>query len=294
MAIIIETIDSRNGADELDSRRRTFTYLVQLEVVDEVMEDELAAIEAILEAKPDEYDGMAWRSLKIEHQDYGIVKVSLDYSTRTTTLTIDSSPATERIYASIENVARFGVEGSPAADFQGGINVSKQSVEGIDVLSEKQVITIVKQWAAADLTEEYLDDLDALVRHVNEEEFELDINGIVRTYAGGELRFDGWRLTRQSQDGDAEITYTLSVSRNADDLKIAGGTIGSEQNEDEDWVIPHKDGWDYLWIHFEEKTDSGSNTLVKTPDAAYIERVYPRGDFTKLAINDEGGGGGGG
>lgn len=285
MAHVIELTESRGGTNALDSRDRKLVFLIALEDG----ENEADAVDACLEEKPDTYEGMAFRSMTIDPEPnaVGIFKITLNYGSRTTTVTIDSSPGSERRYCSIETIARFGLAGEAAADFQGGINVSKSSVEGVDVLADKQTLTVVKQWGADEIDGAYLDELDRLKNKVNDAEIVLKINGVDRTYAEGELRFDGHRVVKQSQDGDWEISYTLSVSRGEDDIIVAGGTIGSEQDEDDNWVIPHKDGWDYLWIHFAEQLDSATNTLVRVADSAYIERVYPRVDFMPIGIFEE-------
>jgi len=46
-----------------------------------------------------------------------------------------------------------------------------------------------------------------------------------------------------------------------------------------------KQGWDYLWVYYEDRTDPDTNRIVKRPRYAYIEQVYRRDDFDKLQLN---------
>jgi len=45
-----------------------------------------------------------------------------------------------------------------------------------------------------------------------------------------------------------------------------------------------KKGWEYLWVRYADAEDTGSNTLVKQPVAAYVEKVYEDGNFAALGI----------
>jgi len=45
-----------------------------------------------------------------------------------------------------------------------------------------------------------------------------------------------------------------------------------------------KKGWEYLWVRYADVEDTGSNTLVKRPVAAYVEKVYEEGNFAGLGI----------
>ena len=45
-----------------------------------------------------------------------------------------------------------------------------------------------------------------------------------------------------------------------------------------------KKGWEYLWVRYADVEDTASNTLVKQPVAAYVEKVYEEASFAGLGI----------
>lgn len=46
------------------------------------------------------------------------------------------------------------------------------------------------------------------------------------------------------------------------------------------------DVWDYLWVRYADKVAEGGKNMVKKPVAAYVEQVYPEGDFGRLGIGN--------
>jgi len=51
-----------------------------------------------------------------------------------------------------------------------------------------------------------------------------------------------------------------------------------------DLTIANKRGWDYLWVSYKTAVAANGKSLVKKPAAAYVEKVYPDGDFSTLGI----------
>ena len=47
-------------------------------------------------------------------------------------------------------------------------------------------------------------------------------------------------------------------------------------------VVRGIEGWDYVWMKYGERTDNGYTVLV--PTHAYVEQMYPYGDFTQLGL----------
>lgn len=46
----------------------------------------------------------------------------------------------------------------------------------------------------------------------------------------------------------------------------------------------NKKGWEYLWVRYADAEDTSAKVLVKEPIAAYVEQVYPYGNFAGLGI----------
>jgi hypothetical protein len=87
----------------------------------------------------------------------------------------------------------------------------------------------------------------------------------------GEVLFLGASGSQRGQD-DWEITFRFAASPHVTGLVI--GSIGGI----------NKRGWEYLWVRYADAEDMASGTLVKRPIAAYVEQVYPYGDFSGLGI----------
>ena len=95
-----------------------------------------------------------------------------------------------------------------------------------------------------------------------------------RGCAAGEVLFLGAAGSKRSKKASAnwEITFRFAVSANQSQLKIG------------DLTIANKRGWDYLWVSYRTAVAANGKSLVKKPAAAYVEKVYPDGDFSTLGI----------
>ena len=89
--------------------------------------------------------------------------------------------------------------------------------------------------------------------------------------AAGECLFLGASGSKRGED-DWEITYRFAASPNRSSISVGPITVAS------------KKGWEYLWVRYADEEDAGSNTLVKKPIAAYVERVYEEGNFAALGV----------
>ena len=50
--------------------------------------------------------------------------------------------------------------------------------------------------------------------------------------------------------------------------------------------MARKYGWDYLWVRYADKVAENGKNVVKKPVAAYVEMVYPEGDFGRLGLGN--------
>jgi len=92
-----------------------------------------------------------------------------------------------------------------------------------------------------------------------------------RGFSTGEVLFLGAAGSKRA-DGDWEITFRFAGSFNETGITV-GSIIGINKN-----------GWDYLWVRYEDKDDMGAQSIVKQPTAAYVERVYRVTSFASLGI----------
>jgi len=68
-----------------------------------------------------------------------------------------------------------------------------------------------------------------------------------------------------------DITYHFAARPNQLGLQL--GNIGTV----------NKRGWDYLWVKHDEEVVG--DRVLQTPAAAYVEQVYPEGNFYALGIS---------
>ena len=94
-----------------------------------------------------------------------------------------------------------------------------------------------------------------------------------------EVLFLGVTMNQVSAD-DFECTFEFQISR----TKCLNLPKSVSANK-EQIVIP---GWDYTWFSYAKKEvdagSSGGNIVTGLPKFVYVERVYPRTDFTALGI----------
>ena len=196
-------------------------------------------------------------------------------------VTVDTTGGSELITQSLETVG-YPLEGdNKAPDSFGAINVSGNQVNGI----QKTIPTFnfSETWAvpawyllvgskkdSVDKDEEqmpgaadpYAKTLRDLTGTVNRYPF--------RIFDAGEVLFLGARYDISRSSTMVMVTYSFSVQPNRDDFKVG------------DITVKYKDGWDFLWVQYQDETNAGS--AVKKPQYVYVDRIYDRTDFNDLQI----------
>ena len=92
--------------------------------------------------------------------------------------------------------------------------------------------------------------------------------GLFRGFASGECLFTG--ASGNFNDSLVTVTFNFQTGTNID-LNVAG-------------TIVSKGAFQYMWVYYEEAEDANSSTLVKKPVGAYVERIYPNVQFSKLGL----------
>lgn len=268
--------------------------------------DDEVALKAALEAgTPLIHEGLVRKSWAVEPMAteiwtgtvrYGTAEGSKDPESTdigTITLSVDTSGGTQHLTQSLETITRKGyvVDGveQTAPNFYGAINVTHDAVDGVDIVAPAFKFTVTKIFGTKDpipdtdppeaLPDEVklpeFVDLFKLTGKTNQAAFTVTdtISGVSLTFEIGEVLFMGARVAEPRADGGVVITYEFSASPNVTDLEI--GTI----------AVGDKKGWQYLWVRYADAEDSAAKMVVKRPIAAYVERVYEPGDFSKLKTN---------
>ncbi|MBU6222275.1 MAG: hypothetical protein KGR24_05925 [Planctomycetes bacterium] len=175
----------------------------------------------------------------------------------------DTSGTTERMYQALSET---GYPEESAAYMEEAINVNGGSVEGVDVV--KPGMRYSETWivpAATAFSYEYMGAVHRLTGTVNDEPF--------RAFDPGEALFMGARLQYQGDQPYASITFEFECRPNEPDFTVSGHAN----------VTFSKEGWDYVWIRYEDAVSDGS--LIRRAIAVYKNQIYKKGDWAGLGIN---------
>lgn len=172
-----------------------------------------------------------------------------------------------------------------APDFQGAINVSGNSVNGIDVVSPgmKYSETWVMPLQTA-MSCGYISSVYTLTGTVNSVKF--------RCFDPGTCLFMGARGQWSSDHPYVTITFDFEARPNTNvtlPSSITGGYYDGS-GYDGDGAGPGgaggqaitKEGWQHIWFLY--KPDANANTIVQKPVAVYRDTLYEKKDWAPLLI----------
>lgn len=172
----------------------------------------------------------------------------------------DTTGQTQHITQSRSTPQKIKRGGGAADDLEGAIGVSKDGVQGTDIVVPKLEFTVTRSYFY--LTPEYLKKVSDLTGTVNDAEF--------FGFARGEVLFLGGQ--GQGSTGNfPRLTFRFARSKNRNNVYI-----------NDEIEIPEKKGWEYLWVAYEDAI--GGSSLISRPKAAYVEEVYEYTDFTQLGL----------
>lgn len=187
-----------------------------------------------------------------------------DDEDETSSFAFDTGGGTMHRNQSIQTRAKFP---NDAPDYGGAIEVDNEgNVNGVDVTMPVLNFTETHTMPGSRVTTAYKKTVAALTGTVNSSSF--------RGFASGEVLFLGASGTKRSKKPSApwEITFRFAVSPNESSVKIG------------DLKVTNKFGWDYLWVKYADKVAENKKNVIKKPVAAYLEQVYPAGDFGNLGL----------
>lgn len=253
-------------------------FLTQAEVPYLVfgVEEELDALNAVREASPEKLENLRRQTLEIsERINQNTFKVQVSYEVDVfdgidgsndpePNFAFDTGGGSKHINQSLATVS---VTPSGAPDYGGAIGVDGDgNVNGIDITMPVMNFSETHYFRASKVSTAYKKRLAELTGTVNDGKF--------KGYDPGEVLFLGASGSRQGKhsDDDWEITFRFAVSPNRKNLKVG------------DLIVKEKLGWDYLWVRYADDISKDRKSLVKKPEAAYVERVYQAADFGGLGI----------
>ena len=234
--------------------------------------DDAAARTELLNAAPASHHGLPRDDAEVEELAQGLWLGTVRYAAPGSTadpapvggssFSFDTTGGTQHITQSLATVASHAASGS-APDFRGAIGVTPEGVQGVDITAPAYAFAETHVLDAAAVTNAYKGTVFALTGKVNSSAF--------RGLAAGECLFLG--AAGSQRDDDAwELTFRFAGSPNRSNFSV--GPISGVS----------KKGWEYLWVRYEDTIDAASQTLVKQPVAAYVERVYEEASFSGLGI----------
>ncbi len=181
------------------------------------------------------------------------------------TVTFETGGGTQHIQQSIQTVGTYPLSSRTAQNYHGAIGVTKDSVEGVDIVVPNFQWSEEYTFAAAAVTAGYIETLENTTGKTNADAF--------RNRAIGEVLFMG-ASGNKSDASTWKISFKFAASKNVSGVSI-GGISGVA-----------KGGWEYLWASYEDFKDELAvpPKLVKWPIAVYVEQVYHSASFSALGI----------
>lgn len=155
-----------------------------------------------------------------------------------------------------------------APSFQNAINVSGNSVQGLDVVSPN--LRYSETWilpAQVAISCDFIGAVYRLTGTVNEKKF--------RCFDPGEALFMGGRGQWTGDQPFVSVTFDWECRPNQEFYPFPGAA-----------GMMKKKGWEYLWLKYEDESASGS--LIRVPVAAYKNSVYSEASWEDLGVVSRG------
>jgi len=259
--------------EKFESRRITTgaNPSVELIYIGRGSNDDSAVMAAALAATPTSYNLLPRQDVSIEPTGELLWTITVKYAvsniapppTGGSTFSFETGGGTQHITQSLATVGKFAPPGKTAPDHKGAIGVDGNTVNGVDIVVPTYHFSETHFLDDALVTNTYKGILLGLTGRVNDAPF--------KGTDTGECLLMGVSGSKRS-DSDWEINFRFAASQNATNLAVG------------DIIVTQKNGWDYLWVSYEQVKDSASKSMVMNPTAAYVEQVYRIGDFSTLGI----------
>ena len=175
-------------------------------------------------------------------------------------VSFNTTGATTHINQALATRGTYAAPGKTAPNYRGAIGVSDSGVAGVDVTVPAFEFSVRKKFEFVSTS--YLLACVAMTGRTNV--------GPWSIFSPGEALFLGAEGGEDEQNW-VDITYHFAARPNQPTLSI--GNIG----------VIDKRGWDYLWVKHDEEVVG--DRVLQTPAAAYVEQVYPEGNFYALGIS---------
>jgi hypothetical protein len=223
-----------------------------------IREDENCAVEEVA-------DGIFWGTVQYKSPADAILPAGQF------TVSFDISGMQTKITQSYSTVSSYMSPSATAAgvtkpNFHGAINVSADgTIEGTDIQIPTLCYTIKNTYTDDEIT------ASGFVATTIMNCVGSPNSATYRGFAAGQLLLTSASGVQRS-DTNWDVTYKFQVGKPAVSV-----TIG-------DITGINADGWDYVWVYYEDLFDSSTNRVNKKPVSVYVERILQRADYAGLNI----------
>ncbi|OWY70407.1 hypothetical protein B7486_16595 [cyanobacterium TDX16] len=163
---------------------------------------------------------------------------------------------------------------SVAPDFGNSIGVSRDGIEGVDIIVPGYKWTETHYLSNSFVTADYKRLLADFTGSVHGGD-DVEANHRFRGFAPGEVLFLGAQGSRRGS-GDWQLTFSFARLPNETDLQIG------------DLTVDEKLGWQYLWIRSRQTVIGDTEPVIgAAPSFVYVASVYPEKDFEQLGIGTQ-------
>lgn len=181
----------------------------------------------------------------------------------------DTTGGTQHVTQCISQVD-YGPEAAPAIRLARVVGLTRDGVDGVDVVIPKLELSITRTYPFATITSLYIKNLARMTGKVNIAPFQIDGN----PFDAGELLFLGATGRQITKDNEIkwEIAFRFSASENRANI-----VVYEHEDEAKKITVGAKKGHDYLWVLY--KKDEADNRFVEVPDVAFVSKLYEDANF---------------
>lgn len=173
----------------------------------------------------------------------------------------DTTGGTQHITQALSTTAYPTNDLTEAIRKSKAIGVTRNGVDGVDVVIPKLEFTIKRKIKREFITGAYIKSLSRMTGKKNAAPYSID----GEDYEIGELLFMGGAGTIKDDEDKPEIAFKFSASENRQAIPI-NDTVGQ---------VNTKQGHDYLWCYYEK----AGNQFVEEAQGAFVSVVYETANF---------------
>jgi hypothetical protein len=190
---------------------------------------------------------------------HALVSVTLN-KTKLDPVSFSTTGATTHLNQSLQTRGIYAAPGADAPNYQGAIGVSDSGVAGVDITVPAFEFSVRKKFEFVSTS--YLLAMVSMTGRVN--------SGPWSIFGSGEALFLGGE-GGEDENNWVDVTYHFAARPN----EFSMTSVGSQESAKKAGIT--------LWVKHGEKVVG--DRVLQIPEAAYVEKVYPSGNFNVLGIN---------